>query len=76
MSRKMSEEHKNKIAATQRERWQRAKAPEYTADQFDYNVPMSAILEAINARAQEGWVHAQTLIKDGVTVLYVKRKYD
>ena len=69
---KMSAQHKAKIGESQRARWAKAKAYTYDMDEFDMIMPMSRILERINTRARDGWTHEQTIVKNGVFVMYRK----
>jgi len=69
---KMSQEHKDKISNSQKRRWSRVKEIVYDMDAFTMNEPMTTVLGAINARCKEGWEHEQTIIKNGVFVMYKK----
>lgn len=72
----MTEQHKQRISDSQKRRWRGLKTITYDMDVFSFNEPMSAILDRINDRAKEGWEKDEVIKKDGITIIYKKRRFN
>jgi len=67
---KKTEDHKKAIAEGQRARWARLKEIRYEYDEFTFLDPMTAVVERLNERANEGWVKDEMLVKNGIFIIY------
>lgn len=71
---KQTQIQKDKNSATNTARWKRAKQIVYEADAFDMNAPLSAILECLNSRSEDGWEKDEIISRKGIVIFYKKTR--